>query len=188
MVYQKAVCLFFLVYIHVNSCILMIFVLRPMKRNPLYNPFTRVRKPIWPLTSKLNSINGLKFTWNWTSNPRCTLTYIKTLEIYQMLILTKNFESQGACSDIIDIHFLYSLFIIYTRYKLFQIGACSILITFSWQKWKNGITNWLSKNWWYQWNYIHYVLSVISSKNQTPRYVDSVSNDYILWFSYFFCS
>ena len=62
MVYQKAVCLFFLVYIHVNSCILMIFVLRPMKRNPLYNPFTSVRKPIWPLTSKLNSINGLKFT------------------------------------------------------------------------------------------------------------------------------
>ena len=34
MVYQKAVCLYLLVYIHVNSLILILFVLRPIKRDP----------------------------------------------------------------------------------------------------------------------------------------------------------
>ena len=34
MVYQKAVCLYLLVYIHVNSLILILFVLRHIKRDP----------------------------------------------------------------------------------------------------------------------------------------------------------
>ena len=41
--------------------------------------------------------------------------------------------------------------------------------------------DWLNNNGWYQWNCI---LCVISAKNETPRYVDEVSNVDLLWFTF----